>query len=505
MSGGGGSVDLDVITAEAGDILAGKTGIDPEGEPLPGTMTDRTNMGKSPGISNSHPIVPVHIGTYPQVNVATNGKQYLAICPPHGFYPGGGLAYTGVLASEISSIPALTPANAVAAHILNGETAWVNGNRITGAMTVNSLLSFSVAVVSGRRVTATWRNPNQAAGKPYSGVYIKYSTSGYPGTGGTQIYKGVGSNAASGGISTATFDLPNLGTRYYLSIYPYVTTSAGELLGGVLNAQVTTGNTITNTYTSSTIVSVPTGYTLADIFCVGGGGGGSSGRGPAHDCYAGGGGGGGRTSTAKNIAVSAGQSLAIVVGAGGSPVTSLNDGDGSPSSVTRSGSVLCSANGGNGGDYTSNLTVRGGGSGGSGGGAGGERETRPSWREGGFGGSDGSDGGNNGANVGRGGGSGQGTTTRAFGESSGTLYAGGGGGGGGGQSSSSSTSIPGGAGGSGGGGKGGNGERRPAEDGANGSANTGGGAGGGGASSSDSSYAGSGGTGGSGIVLIRFH
>jgi len=219
---------------------------------------------------------------------------------------------TGVLVSRISSIPALTPANAVAAHILNGETAWVNGNRITGAMTVNSLLSFSVAVVSGRRVTATWRNPNQAAGKPYSGVYIKYSTNGYPGTGGTQIYKGVGSNAASGGTSTATFDLPNLGTRYYLSIYPYVTTSAGELLGGVLNAQVTTGNTITNTYTSSTTVSVPTGYTLADIFCVGGGGGGSSGRGPASDCYAGGGGGGGRTSTVKNISVSAGQSLATI-------------------------------------------------------------------------------------------------------------------------------------------------------------------------------------------------
>ena len=38
MSGGGSSVDLDVITAEAGDILAGKIGIDPEGDPLPGTL-----------------------------------------------------------------------------------------------------------------------------------------------------------------------------------------------------------------------------------------------------------------------------------------------------------------------------------------------------------------------------------------------------------------------------------------------------------------------------------
>ena len=497
MSGGGSSVDLDVITAEAGDILAGKTGIDPEGEPLPGTLALT---------GNAQPQYVLEGQTFYSTDPKTiqNGSMpHLSNNTPVDFASGN---TTPVIVCDAHFYDTNTDGVARMCFRYNGEAGYIVPNTLFGyPFSVNSILSFSVAVISGRRVTATWQNPIQAAGRPYSGVYIKYSTSGYPGTGGTQIYKGVGSNAASGGISTATFDLPNVGTTYYLSLYPYVTTSDGEYLGGVLNAQVTTGNTITNTYTSSTTVSVPTGYTLADIFCVGGGGGGSRGRGPAHDCYAGGGGGGGRTSTAKNIAVSAGQSLAIVVGAGGSPVTSLNDGDGSPSSVTRSGSVLCSANGGNGGDYTSNLDVRGGGSGGSGGGAGGERETGPSWREGGFGGSDGSDGGDNGANVGRGGGSGQGTTTRAFGESSGTLYAGGGGGGGGGQSTSSSTSIPGGAGGSGGGGKGGNGERRPAEDGANGSANTGGGAGGGGASSSDSSYAGSGGTGGSGIVLIRFH
>lgn len=501
MSGGGSSVDLDVITAEAGDILAGKTGIDPEGDPLPGTMTDRTNMGNSPGISNSYPTTPVHIGTYPQVNVATNGNQYLAICPPRGFYPGGGGAYTGVLASEISSIPALTPANAVAAHILNGETAWVNGNRITGAMTVNSLLSFSAAVVSGRRVTATWRNPNQAAGRPYSGVYIKYSTNGYPGTGGTQIYKGPGSNTSSGGTSTVTFDLPNLGTRYYLSIYPYVTTSAGELLGGVLNAQVTTGNTITNTYTSSTIITVPIGYTFADIFCAGGGGGGSDGRGPDYSCAGGGGGGGGMTATVLDVAVSDGQSLAVIVGAGGAVSTSLNNGNGGASSVSRSGAVLCSANGGEGGEYTSLEQVRDGGDGGSGGGAGAYRG------DGLYGGNGGSDGGNgngcgNDTDIGRG--MGQGRTTRAFGEPGGTIYSGGGGGGGGGMRSGSSSSYGGGVGGAGGGGTGGTGQRY-ATGGAGGSANTGGGAGGGGASSRDGSYAGDGATGGSGIVLIRFH
>ena len=398
--------------------------------------------------------------------------------------------------------------NATVGYVYSGKTFYSNNpkSKLTGTLSCNSISNFTVSVNSGRRVLCSWKNPTAATGKPYSGVYIRYSTSGNPGkTGGTQIYKGSGSNTISGGTSTTYINLPNVGTRYYLSIYPYVTCSAGEITGNILNAQVTTEATQTKIFTSSTTYTIPQGYTQIDIFCVGGGGGGSAGRGPRYDCYAGGGGGSGRTATAKNIAVSAGQTLDVVIGAGGERATSLNDGDGGNTSVSRSGAVLCTAAGGTGGDSTTNLTTRGGGSGGSGGGAGGERETNPSWREGGNGGSDGSDGGDNGAGgVGIGGGRGQGTTTRAFGESGGTLYAGGGGGGGGGQSSGSSWSPAGGAAGAGGGGKGGNGARQ-AEDGGNGSANTGGGGGGGGASSRDSSDVGLGGLGGSRIVLIRLH
>lgn len=380
--------------------------------------------------------------------------------------------------------------NATAAYVLSGYTFYNTNakSKITGTMTVNSLLSFSVAVISGRRVTATWQNPIQAAGRPYSGVYIKYSTNGYPGTGGTPIYKGVGSNAASGGISTATFDLPNVGTRYYLSIYPYVTTSAGELLGGVLNAQVTTGGEISYTYTSSTIVTVPQGYTQADIFCVGGGGKGEEGINDAPDFYGGGGGGSGYTKTVKNVAVSVGQSLAIVIGAG----SSKRGTNGSESSVTRSGAILCSAKGGESPEST--LTRYRAGDGGSGGGTGGsdDRDAPERWA----GGVGGSNGGNGGVGVDNGSeGIGQGMTTRAFEEPSGTLYAGGGGGGGGGRYGHSGG---GGAGGSGGGGAGGNGRYTG---GANGSANTGGGGGGDGGGPTGES----GGNGGSGIVLIRFH
>ena len=43
MPGGGGGVDLDVITAGAEDVLAGKVIVDKNGEPLTGTMADQGN------------------------------------------------------------------------------------------------------------------------------------------------------------------------------------------------------------------------------------------------------------------------------------------------------------------------------------------------------------------------------------------------------------------------------------------------------------------------------
>ncbi|MCB6610183.1 hypothetical protein V3C10_04360 [[Clostridium] symbiosum] len=51
MPGGGGGVDLDVVTAAAGDILAGKVIVDKEGNPLTGTMVDRGNWNGTVGMN----------------------------------------------------------------------------------------------------------------------------------------------------------------------------------------------------------------------------------------------------------------------------------------------------------------------------------------------------------------------------------------------------------------------------------------------------------------------
>ena len=413
--------------------------------------------------------------------------------------------YTGILKGSddepVRGTLELT-GNAQAAHVLNGETFYSNDAKTkhTGNMTVNSLLSFSVAAYSGRRVLAKWQNPNQAAGKPYSGVIINYSTSGYPGTGGTRIYKGAGNNTSSGGQSQVFLDMPNLNTTYYFTAIPYVTVNNSELLGTGINGSVRTANTENITITGTQNYTIPVGYTSLDIFCVGGGGGGDYGDERNRD-RAGGGGGGGYTQTVNSISVAAGQQLSIVVGSGGlkgissrgaaieNYPSSQTATAGGASSVSRAGTVLCSANGGNCGDSDGS-----GGSGGSGGGTGADALSS-GWRFAGAGGSDGGNGygahdqyGNWYANPYYGA-KGQGSTTKAWG--SGTLYSGGGGGG-----SQESTPIQA-PGGSGGGGLGGIDGYRSAQD---GGVNTGSGGGGGSHNKSRS-----GGNGGSGIVLLRIY
>lgn len=220
-------------------------------------------------------------------------------------------------------------------------------------------------------------------------------------------------------------------------------------------------------YESGTLTLYPGTY---DFFAVGAGSGSSMAPGTGSNSVGRAGGAGGYTNTLLSHVIEEKINLTAVIGAGGT--VGVN---GSSSSLsTASSQYLLTAEGGtaNSSDYHN------GGSGGSGGGAPTNSGT------GGAGGSDGS----NGANATNGtGGAGQGTTTRAFADPSGTLYSGGGGG--------ASRLGSGGAGGAGGGG---NGTNNAAS--GSGTPNTGGGAGGGYASNASQ-----GGQGGSGIITIRWN
>lgn len=195
-----------------------------------------------------------------------------------------------------------------------------------------------------------------------------------------------------------------------------------------------------------------------DVFCVGGGANGQNGSSSGtYDAVDGGdGGSGGKTTTKKGVSVVTGTEYTITVGGAGGQTSAFG--------VSAAGGTIST--------------------GGSGGGKGGAYNIAA-----GSGGSDGSDGGAGGWNYPDS--TGQGTTTREFGESGATLYSGGGGGGGGRYGATYGSRGSGGAGGGGAGGKRANGVA--------GTANLGGGGGGGG--SDVTGY--SGGAGGSGIVVIR--
>lgn len=448
----GGGAASDECSATKAQILTGYTAItsDSNDEPIAGTMPNRGAVSQALNCGGSYTV-------------------------PAGWHNGAGKVTANSLASQTSG-------TATAAQIYTGKTAWVNGTKLTGTMTVSSVVSFSVAAYSTSQILCTWKNPAKG---PYSGVAICAKTGGYPTNAWDgRVYTGVGSNKALNATSTATVGGLTAGTTYYFRIWVYCTCSAGEMWSNsYLQA---TGKPTTHgrkAFTASGTFTVPAGVRSINIHCTGGGGGGARGYSAKVTDYSGDGGGGGYTAYRNNVSVTPQQILTITVGSGGSGYTEASGGS---SSAAIGSNVLVSAEFGKNGHHRQN----GSSDGGSGGGGG-----RP-YGALGYGGAGGSNGSNAMKSIGsKSGGDGQGTSTKEFG--TGTLYSGGGSG-----SSIGSNYGPV-AGGAGGGGNGGKVSRRgtsayvyPTA----GSAGTGGG-GGGGVDCYDSI---NGGDGGSGNVVITW-
>lgn len=409
-------------------------------------------------------------------NASTAPDSYII---PIGYHDG-----TGVVKAR--SLSAQTSATAAASEIWSGKTAWVNGVKLTGSLAVSPATNFRVSQYANKTVTATWERPE--SGSNWSGIIVRYRTDRFPSSisDGTELYKGTSNNVTKDVNITYSKGQATI----YIRAWSYLTTSKGTLYSTAMDAKVVMSEVKgSKSFSSGATWVVPSLVYSVEVFCVGGGGG-AGGYSNVHvDDYGCGGAGGGYT-TRKTISVTPGESLAIIIGAGGAgggkagnteEVSRESGGDGGTSGVMRGNTWLASANGGKG----SVVDRSAGANGGSGGGA-----ARVRWSSlvggsyGGTGGSNGSDG-QSGSTQANYGGTGQGTTTKDW---DGTVYAGGGGGYG---------SLQAGAGGEGGGAAASlrGGVR------SNGTNGTGGGGGAGGCSSS-SSYPG--GNGGSGIVLVRW-
>lgn len=468
---GGGGIGSDEVSVTKEYVLSGKTyvGADTDDEIGTGTMPNN--------------------GTTANQSLNAGGSFYIK----KGYHAQDFTVIANSLASQ-------TSATAIPSHVLNGETYWANGNKSTGTMNVQSILSFSCAPYSANQIIFTWQNPQKG---PFSGVIIVGKTGGYPANinDGTRYYKGFGNNSSGNGVSNTIIGGFGVNITYYFRAFSYCTINGGEPLSGTTRISNTIIQQVTQVITSSTTWVCPANINSVDVFCVGGGASGS-GAGAGNEDW-GGGGGGGYTTTALNLSVSPNASYSVIIGSGGSAV---GDGQsyGYDGSATSFGGTLVVANGGIKGGWR-------GGNGGSGGGGGAAsgRYNEGRTANGGNGGSNGSDGSRGSGEDGGGfdgglGGTGQGSTTRAFQESTGTIYSGGGGGGGSIVRSGGGYDGIGGIGGNFGGGRGG-GAYDPSNPqygniGTAGTPNSGGGSGGGrnGFVSSGS------GQGGSGVCIIRY-
>lgn len=368
-------------------------------------------------------------------------------------------------------------------HVLSGKTFYTNGTKRTGTLTVQSVVNFKVAQYSNLTLIASWALPSKG---PWSGLRVMCKQGSYPtsASDGTLFYEGSGTYATKA-LAAGT---------WYFRAWNYMTTNYGRIYNQYLDASV---NNVQvkgqQTFTSSGVFTVPAYVRKLQVFLVGAGGSGGKSDYYQRAGEGGPGGGGGYTLT-TTIDVTPGSNYQVSIGAPVAVSTANNGVNKSGSSSF--GSLTASGGEGNYSWYYPTNRAGSGGNGGSGGGHIGESSNYDA----GDGGSDGSDGYRHASSVGSG--IGQHTTTRAFGESNGTLYSGGGGGGGY-VARDSQTYGSVGLGGAGGGGNGGYSSSVTYRLGHPGGANTGGGGGGGGCTkSSASNY--EGGLGGSGICIVRW-
>lgn len=148
LKSGSGGIDPDELTATKEDILINKlAGVKGNDEPVSGLMPNRGAVTQSLNCGNSYTI-------------------------PSGYHNGSGKVTANSLSSQ-------TSANATSGQILSGQTAWVNGSKITGSMPNRGAVSQGLGINGSYTIPAGYHNGN---GKVTQSIPVQGGSTTTPGT-----------------------------------------------------------------------------------------------------------------------------------------------------------------------------------------------------------------------------------------------------------------------------------------------------------------------------------
>lgn len=199
IPGGGGGVDLDVTTAQAGDILAGKVIVGPDGEPLTGTMPNRGAVSQ---------VLPI------------NGNYTI----PAGYHNGLGKVTQNI---PVQSGSTITPGTITKTAVAAGRYVSGNVNVAGDPNLIASNIRDGVTIFGVRGNVVEYKSPATVNITPKLGVtagHITPSVSIDPAEGGTLLFytKSPGSYA---------FAMLNNGSGLNLTGWNYINASTYMFLG----------------------------------------------------------------------------------------------------------------------------------------------------------------------------------------------------------------------------------------------------------------------------------
>ena len=147
--------DVSSVTAGAADTLTGKVIVTADGKVTTGTMPNNGTVSKSLDASTPSYTIPkgYHSGTG-KVSIALEEKTVTPTKAAQDVVPSVGKVLSKVSVAAIPDTYADTSdADALAAHIIDGKTAYVKGAKIIGSMTDNSDVSSTIDGITASSVT----------------------------------------------------------------------------------------------------------------------------------------------------------------------------------------------------------------------------------------------------------------------------------------------------------------------------------------------------------------